>query len=79
MKLFILLYADDLGIVSDNADNLQVGLNALKAYSDKWKLKVNCKKTKITVFGKSKHCTNFVYEGSIIDCTSTFTYLGVVL
>lgn len=28
---------------------------------------------------KSKHCTNFVYEGSIIDCTSTFTYLGVVL
>ena len=50
LKLFLLLYADDIVILSETETGLQHGLDLLEQYCDKWKLTVNIKKTKIMVF-----------------------------
>ena len=44
-----LLYADDLLLMSNSENGLQQCLNKLQYYSNKWKLKVNLKKTKLLV------------------------------
>ena len=49
-KLFVLLYADDLVIVSETRIELQRLLDKLKLYCQKWKMKVNTDKTKVIVF-----------------------------
>ena len=49
-----LLYAYDLLLMSNSENGLQQCLNKLHFYhSNKWKLKVNLKKTKLVVFDKS--------------------------
>ncbi len=39
LKLFILLYADDIVIFSESEHGMQEGLNLLSEYCIKWKLK----------------------------------------
>ena len=43
----MLLYADDIVITADSAESLQRGLNILREYDNRWKLKVNLDKTKM--------------------------------
>ena len=45
LKLFLLLYADDITLFSETAEGLQEGLNLLSNYCDRWKLTVNTDKT----------------------------------
>ena len=51
-KLFMLLYADDIVIFANSAEQLQESLNMLSDYCRRWKLTVNVSKTKIMVFRK---------------------------
>ena len=52
LKLFLLLYADDIVIFSETDEGLQSGLDILYKYCQTWKLKVNINKTKVIVFRK---------------------------
>ena len=52
LKLYFLLYADDIVIFSETRDGLQRGLDILFEYCNRWKLTVNTDKTKIIVFRK---------------------------
>ena len=52
LKLFLLLYADDIIIFFESASGLQNGLNILHDYCQKWKLTVNVDKSKVMVFRK---------------------------
>ena len=47
LKLFLLLYADDIVIMSKTEEGLHKGLLLLEEYCDRWKLTVNCTKTKV--------------------------------
>ena len=81
IKLFILLYADDIVIFSSDAEGLQNGLNLLELYSKRWKLKVNTEKTKVMVFRKGgilPKKLEFTFENTLLKIESKFTYLGVV-
>ena len=51
-KMFLLLYADDISIFANTAEEMQNSLNLLSNYCERWKLKVNVMKTKEMVFGK---------------------------
>ena len=51
-KLFMLLYADNIVIFANSAEQLQESLNMLSDYCRKWKLTVNVSKTKVMVFRK---------------------------
>ena len=46
LKLYLLLYADDIVIFSSTSDGLQKGLDVLSEYCQKWKLTVNTEKSK---------------------------------
>ena len=50
IKLFLLLYADDIVIFSESAVGLQHGLDLLQEYCQRWRLTVNPNKSKIIIF-----------------------------
>ena len=52
LKMFLLIYADDIVILSESEEGLLQGLDILQEYCDRWKLTVNIKKTKIMIFRK---------------------------
>ena len=52
MKMFLLMYADDIIIMAEMPEDLQLGLNIIEQYCNKWKLKLDKNKTKIIVFKK---------------------------
>ena len=82
IKLLILMYADDTIILADSEVNLQLALNALKSYCETWKLEINCSKTKITIFSRSKinHDNfDFKYGNQTIETVDSYKYLGVIL
>jgi hypothetical protein len=79
-KMFLLLYADDIVLLSKTPVDLQNGLNILENYCQRWKLKVNIEKTKIMVFGKGRLPNNlrFTYGGQPLEIVNKFCYLGIV-
>ena len=79
LKLYLLLYADDTAIFAESKEELQMALNAMCAYCDIWKLKVNVAKTKVVIFskGKSKDTPIFHYDNGMLEVVEDFSYLGV--
>ena len=81
LKLFLLLYADDIVIFSETAEGLQSGLNILCDYCQRWKLTVNPNKSKILIFrkgGRLSQNLQYYYGDIVLEITSKFTYLGIV-
>ena len=57
-KIAVLLYADDIVIITDNAEDLKKGLRIATNFGKKWRCKYNVKKTQVVIFGgnrKDKH------------------------
>ena len=50
VKLFLLLYANDIVIFAETEQRLREGLYVVSMYCKKWKLVVNVNKTKVVVF-----------------------------
>ena len=81
LKLFILLYADDTVIFTETPTKLQDGLNCIKKYCDKWKLKLNPSKCKIMIFsrGKVRVFPEFFIGNEKLEVVHDFMYLGTKL
>ena len=52
LQLLSLFYADDILLFAESAEDLQGSIDVLGMYCDRWKLTVNCKKTKVVIFRK---------------------------
>ena len=52
----LLLYADDLSIMSTTPEGLQRQLNALQLFCEQRQLSVNLAKTKVVIFGSRARC-----------------------
>lgn len=75
LKVFLLLYADDIIIFSPDENGLQKGLDVLHGYCLRWKLKVNTNKTKIMIFrsgGILRRNILFMYDGKPIEIVKSF-------
>ena len=74
MKMFLLLYADDIVIFADSAEELQSEINTLYAYCDRWKLKVNSSKSHVVVFKKGRMNTSerWMYGNDEISAVTKF-------
>ena len=46
----VLIYADDIVLLSDSLSNLEIMIDSLHEYCDLWHLKVNLLKSKILVY-----------------------------
>ena len=80
LKLFLLLYADDIVIFSETEEGLRKGLLLLEEYCDRWRLTVNTDKTKVMIFkkgGRNRNDMNFCYKNKKIEIVKQFTYLGI--
>jgi hypothetical protein len=76
----LLLYADDLALMSHTLAGLQKQLDVLQAFCYERQLTMNVKKTKVVVFEARKFvCQAFQYEGEAIEQLNSFKYLGVEL
>jgi hypothetical protein len=75
----ILLFADDVVLLSSSPEGLQRQLDALSLFCDLRQLMVNLGKTKVMIFNGLKKTSNFhfLFRGEEIEITSTYTYLGV--
>ena len=80
LKLFLLLYADDIILFANDKENLQLSRNILENCCKRWKLKVNTQKTKVMVFrkgGRLRDNISFYYDGAELKIVNKFVYLGV--
>ena len=81
LEIFVLLYADDTILVSENRDGLKKSLLALEMYCEHWKLSVNSAKTKIVIFQKRKRPRAngdiFTFNSNNLEIVDSFRYLGV--
>lgn len=78
IKLFLLLYADDIVLFGESPEELQNTLKLLEDYCSRWKLTVNTSKTKIMIFKKSGRLPanlRFTYNGAEIEIVNKFIYL----
>ena len=67
LKLYLLLYADDIVIFSNTSEGLQKGLDILSDYCQKWKLTVNIDKTKVMgVFYQETYL--LLFQGNDRNC-----------
>ena len=68
-------------VFSNNAEQLQIGLDVLSEYCARWKLKVNISKTKILIFRKGgilPRNLEFTSDGEPLEIVKSFKYLGIV-
>ncbi len=77
MKL--LLYADDLVLMSKSLWGVQKQFDELSAFCKERDLTMNVKKTKVVVFGSRVNSSPLHYDGSLVEEVTSFRYLGIEL
>ena len=77
ITLDILMYADDVALVSDNAAGLKKHLSTLLEFCLKWKLEVNTEKTKICIFGRNNCSDIFKLNNHTLEKVQSYKYLGM--
>jgi hypothetical protein len=76
----LLLYADDLALMSETPQGLQKQIDALSEFCAERQLVINVSKTKVVVFEKCRNAApEFTYKGTTIERVQSFRYLGLKL
>ena len=80
LKLYVLLYADDTILLSENRLDMQDAIDATVEYCSKNELRINIEKTKCIIFskGKVRKTNTFYINGQVIERVDQFCYLGIV-
>ena len=78
-KLPILMFADDIVLLSTSQSGLQHSLRLLESFCNKWRLSISLKKTKIMIFNANfnPHKYDFYVYDKRLDIVSSYTYLGI--
>ena len=75
----LLLYADDLILMSTIAAGIQTQLDARASFCDQRQLTVNLSKTKVVVFEPCcSDAADFVLNGTVLERGESYKYLGFV-
>ena len=80
VELLVLLFADDVAMMSDTVVGLQRQLNVLQNYCIDSGLTVNTDKTKVVVFkkgGKLSRYEQWTYNGHKLHVENRFSYVGI--
>ena len=73
-------FADDVSIMSSNANGLQHLLDICDRYAQKWGFKLSTKKSKCMIFGDSYYSTppTFFLGANELECVDKLEILGVI-
>ena len=80
MRICILIYEDDIVLVSENEQNLQTMLDSVNTWCYKWQMKVNAGKIKVVHFRNKRETrtsSGFKKGDSEIDLVDGYRYLGI--
>lgn len=80
-RIYCLMYADDVILISESANGLQNCLNKLSDYCETWNLCINIDKTKVMIFNKSGKVIRkyiFRYNDHVLEITNKYKYLGIL-
>ena len=78
----ILMYADDLILLSENETDMQFLLHMVEIWCTKWRLEVNLSKTNIMHVRNPRQCRSifmFIFNKRSVDYCTTYKYLGVTI
>ena len=77
----VLMYADDLILLSDTPKGLQRQIDKLNNYCDEWKLNINLKKTKIMIFNRGNKLikSEFKINEVVLENVKSLKYLGFTI
>ena len=79
VELFLLLFADDLALLSSTAMGLQNQLNHLNSMCKEHSLSINTEKSKVMVFRKGGFLgknEKWFLEGNEVEVVNSYTYLS---
>lgn len=80
LRIKILMYADDMVILAETVESLQLMINRLAEYCNKWNLQMNLEKTKVMVFkngGRLSKREKWYIDGKRIEVVKQYKYLGI--
>ena len=76
--LYVLMYADDIVLLSSRASWLKKRLHTLSEYCKQWKLEMNnTEKTIISVFGKDTNPQTYTFNGMNLQKVKSYKYLAI--
>lgn len=81
-QIKILMYADDVVILSDTPQKLQQMINQLANYCQHWNLSVNLDKSKVMIFGSGgRRARNekWTFMDTPLEIVKSYLYLGIDL
>ena len=81
LNLFLLMYADDTVLLSEDVDDLQKMINSVNICSNEYGLYINLLKTKIVIFrnrGDVKAEEKWFLNCNKIDVCNELMYLGIL-
>lgn len=71
-----------MAIFAETIESLQLMINRLDDYLERWNLKINLEKSKIVIFrngGRLAKKERWFYRGQLIEIVNEYKYLGVTL
>ena len=78
----ILLYADDIVLLTSNEEDMQFLLNLVEVWCSNWRLEVNLTKTNV-MHVRGRGCRRsifmFIFNKRPVEYCSQYRYLGVTL
>ena len=80
-NISLLLYADDIALISSSENDMQDMLNQVDSWCRKWRLRINSQKSKIVHFRKNRSkrsSFNFHIGETFLEYVDSYKYLGVI-
>ena len=80
-NISLLLYADDIALISSSEHDMQDMLNQVDSWCRKWRLRINSQKSKIVHFRKNRSkrsSFNFHIGETFLEYVDSYKYLGVI-
>lgn len=81
-NISILLYADDMVLITEREQDLQEMLNKMNEWCNQWRIKVNKNKSKIVHFRYNKQQqtkSSFTYGEEVLEMVKEYKYLGIIM
>ena len=77
IRVRLVLFADDLMLVTESKEDMEKNLNDLKRVMTKWSMKIHWGKTKVMIVRRRKEECKLVVYGEEIEEVKSMKYLGV--
>ena len=73
------MYADDIVLLNKTEHGMNLYLNQLEQYCNKWRLRISIQKTKILIINNKTPTAKFMLYKAKLDIVDTYCSLGIMI